>query len=69
MLYGLDGPMTAASLGAFYERRRNIIQPCAFILHAGSIVSANYSTGPVGRLTAGDALGLIRFMQQQAAGK
>jgi len=56
----------AASIGSWWEDRRSIIQPSEFILgRDGSVVSATYSTGPVGRLMPEDALKLIRFQKAQ----
>ncbi len=56
----------AASIGSWWEDRRSIIQPSEFILgRDGSVISATYSTGPVGRLMPEDALKLIRFLEAQ----
>ena len=68
---GLDFPIThgvtrdqAASIGSWWEDRRSIIQPSEFILgRDGSVVSATYSTGPVGRLMPEDALSLINYLE------
>lgn len=69
VLYGMDGPKTAELLGAFYEERRNIIQPINFILGPDrKIVSVTTSTGPVGRLTSEDVTRVVSFYQKQAAG-
>ncbi len=60
----------ADAIGAWWEDRRSIIQPSEFILDgAGKVVSATYSTGPVGRLDAADALKLIRFVESQKENK
>ena len=56
----------AATIGSWWEDRRSIIQPSEFILgDHGNVVSATYSTGPVGRLMPEDALKLIRFVEAQ----
>jgi peroxiredoxin len=69
VLYGLDGPKTAETLGAWYEERRNIIQPSAFILGPDrKILSVTHSSGPVGRLVAKDAERLIAFFDKQSRG-
>jgi len=68
---GLDFPIAhgvtrdqAASIGSWWEDRRSIIQPSEFILdRGGTVKSATYSTGPVGRLMPEDALKLIRFLE------
>jgi peroxiredoxin len=56
----------AAAIGGWWEDRRSIIQPSEFILDRnGSVISATYSTGPVGRLMPEDALKLITFMESR----
>ena len=54
----------AMSIGSWWEDRRAIIQPAEFILTgSGQVVSATYSTGPVGRLMPEDALTLIEYRE------
>lgn len=56
----------ADSIGAWWEDRRSIVQPAEFILDSGGkVLSSTYSTGPVGRLDAEDALKFIRFIESQ----
>ena len=56
----------ADSIGSWWEDRRSIVQPSELILNRdGNVVSATYSTGPVGRLMPDDALKLIKFMESQ----
>lgn len=56
----------AAAIGGWWEDRRSIIQPSEFILdRGGRVVSATYSTGPVGRLMPEDAVKLIRFLESK----
>lgn len=55
----------ADSLGSWWEERRSIIQPSEFILsREGKVISATYSTGPIGRVTPQDALKLIHFTER-----
>ncbi len=69
ILYEMDGPKTAEVLGAYYEERRNIIQPTNFILDPDhKIVNLSYASGPVGRITASDAILHIEFVKKKAAG-
>lgn len=69
VLYGLDGPKTAETLGTWYEERRNIIQPSAFIVGPDrKLLSVTYTSGPVGRLVAKDAQRLIAFLDKQSQG-
>ena len=66
MLYGVDGPKTAETLGCWYEEKRNILQPAAFILDLQrKLLNVTYSSGPIGRLRAQDALGLVGFYAKQ----
>ena len=61
----------ANQLGAWWEDRRQIIQPSDFVLNdSGKVLSATYSTGPIGRLEAVDAVRFIQFqekLKQQAS--
>ncbi len=65
--YGLPLKETAASLGAFYEERRNILQATGFLVKPDkTIVVSQYSSGPIGRLVWQDILGLVQFYKKQA---
>ena len=56
----------AAMIDAWWEDRRSIIQPSEFVLDGdGKVLSATYSTGPVGRMDAGDALKLVKFLEKK----
>ena len=56
----------AMALGAWWEDRRQIIQPADFVLSGdGKVLSATYSTGPIGRLEAIDAVRFIQFQEKQ----
>ena len=63
VLYGLEPEATAAAIGCYtgeHEGRPHL-QPASFILKAdGTIALATYSSGKVGRLTAADALEIVR---------
>lgn len=53
----------ADQLGAWWEERRQIIQPSEFVLGPeNKVLASSYSDGPVGRLLAHDALALIKFV-------
>ena len=65
--YGLEVPRDADKIGAFWEERRKIFHATNFILNPeGKVVSASYSTGPIGRIVAEDALSYIRFQKKRA---
>ena len=55
----------AATLGSWWEDRRGLIQPSDFVLGAdANVLSATYSTGPIGRLEAADAIRFIQFQEK-----
>jgi peroxiredoxin len=65
--YGLPLRETAATLGCFYEERRNILQSSGFVLRPdNNIVVSQYSSGPIGRLVWQDIVGLVQFYKRQA---
>jgi len=64
--YGLEVPRDAEKVGAFWEERRKIVHATDFILDADKkVVDASYSIGPIGRITAADALGHIQFFKRR----
>ena len=57
----------ADALGAFWEERRQIIQPSQFVLGPGDkIVACTYSDGPLGRIDAGDVVKLVAFLESRS---
>jgi peroxiredoxin len=66
VLYGLDPDAASRAIGSYtgrYEGRPHI-QPAAFVLGPeGRIVHAVYSSGKVGRLTAADALTIVKGLR------
>ncbi len=57
----------ADQLGAWWEDRRNIIQPSEFIVDTqGKVRTSSYSSGPIGRVDPGDVIRLVRFYDRQA---
>ena len=56
----------ADTMGSWWEERRGLIQPSNFVLnHSGTVLSATYSSGPIGRLEAADAIRFIQFQEKQ----
>jgi len=54
-------------LGAFWEERRNFMQPTEFIVRKdGRIISSTYSSSPVGRTDPAEALTLLKFLASRA---
>ena len=53
----------ANSIGAWWEARRNHIQPSEFIItQQGRVLSSNYSSSPVGRMDPVETLTLMRLL-------
>jgi len=67
--YGVTRAM-ADQLGAWWEERRSIVQPAEFVVGAdGKVRASTYSSGPIGRVDAGDVVKLVTFYDKQAAKK
>ena len=66
--YGLEVPRDAEKIGAFWEERRKIFHATSFILDSEKkVVDACYSIGPIGRITAADALSHIQYLKKRKA--
>lgn len=64
--YGLKVPEDAERVGAWWDDKRPMVQPSEFILsRSGKVVSATYSTGPIGRLNADDVVRLLQIIDSQ----
>ena len=58
----------ARALDSWWEDRRSIIQPSEFIIDGdGTVLAATYSTGPVGRMGAEDAVRYITMLESRKA--
>jgi peroxiredoxin len=67
VLYDLDPEATSRAIGCYTGKHEGKphIQPAAFILGPdGRIVHAMYSSGKVGRLTANDALTMVKDLRK-----
>lgn len=57
----------ANSIGAWWDTRRDHIQPSEFILRQdGSVIASTYSSSPVGRMDPQATLELITFLNKRA---
>ncbi len=64
--YGLNVQEVSRITGAYYEKDKQILHATGFIIRPDNRVEAAcYSTGPIGRLVAKDALGLVRFYKSK----
>lgn len=56
----------ATKLDSWWEDRRSIIQPSEFILNAeGKVLTSTYSSGPIGRMAAGDVVKMLNFYESR----
>lgn len=56
----------ATKLDSWWEDRRSIIQPSEFILDGdGKVLTSTYSSGPIGRMLATDAVKLITLYESR----
>ena len=56
----------ANTLDSWWEDRRGIIQPSEFIVGPDNkIISATYSSGPIGRVDAADVVKMITFIESR----
>jgi len=61
--YGVTKDL-ADQLGAFWEDRRQIIQPTQFIINAeGKVMTSAYADGPLGRIDAEDVVKMVNFYE------
>ena len=58
----------ADSVGAWWEERRQIIQPSEFLLNSeNKAMISSYSDRPLGRFDAQDVIKLINFYEKQSS--
>jgi peroxiredoxin len=56
----------ADGIGAWWEEKRNFIQPSEFVVGAdGRIVTSSYSSGPLGRIDGADVVKLVKFYESR----
>lgn len=59
--YGLDLQAVAGATGAFYEPDKKFLHATGFLVKPdGKLQVAVYSTGPLGRLSAGEVLQVVK---------
>lgn len=63
--HSADADKISALTGAFVNPEPHYLQATGFVLDpAGGVVVSVYSSGAIGRVTAEDAVGLIRYAQE-----
>ncbi len=56
----------ADSIGAWWEDKRNFIQPSEFVVGGdGRVVTSSYSSGPLGRIDGADVVKLVQFYESR----
>jgi hypothetical protein len=66
--YGLKVPQDADKVGAYWEERRGIFHATNFTIDSnGKVLQACFATGPIGRISAADALSSIRGTKRRKA--
>ncbi|MBK87776.1 MAG: hypothetical protein CMQ44_02870 [Gammaproteobacteria bacterium] len=67
MAYGITREQGDA-MGAWWEARRDHIQPSEFVLsQSGRVMFSTYSNSPVGRMDPEETLTLLKFLNAQRA--
>ena len=58
---------TGDQIGAWWEERRDHIQPSEFIItREGRVMSSNYSSSPVGRMDPEETLTLLGYLTKRS---
>lgn len=64
--YGADPEKVSAVTGAYTNDEPQYLQSTGFVLAPnGSVLTAVYSSGAIGRLTAEDVVGFVRYVKSQ----
>jgi peroxiredoxin len=65
--HGVDADHVSALTGAYVNPQPRHLQTTGFVLDPhGKIITAVYSSGAIGRLTAEDVAGLVRYVKSHA---
>jgi len=54
------------TIGAWWEERRDHIQPSEFILRGTTVIASTYSNSPVGRMDPEETVSLIEHVNKRA---
>ncbi|MBW3630263.1 MAG: peroxiredoxin family protein [Gemmatimonadetes bacterium] len=66
--YNADPDEVAATLGSYVNDDPRYLQSTGFVLAPdGTVVTAVYSSGAIGRLLPEDVVGLVRYIQEHAS--
>lgn len=65
--HSADADQVAAATGAFTNKDPHFLQSTGFVLAPdGTVLTAVYSTGAIGRLLPDDVVGLVRYVKSKA---
>ena len=65
VFYGLDAREMVTTIGAYISEKKLYLHATGFILRPEKTIElATYSNGPIGRITADDAIGLIGYLRK-----
>jgi len=65
--YGVDADEIAAATGAYVNDNPRYMQSTGFVLDPnGTVITAVYSSGAIGRLVAEDVIGFVRYVKSRA---
>ena len=54
------------TIGAWWEERRDHLQPSEFILRGNKLIASTYSNSPVGRMDPAETLTLVKLLDAMA---
>lgn len=67
VLFGLYAGEMVATIGAYISENKTFMHATGFILRPGkSIELSGYSSGPISRITADDALSMIDYLKRNS---
>lgn len=63
--HGLNPEETARTLGGYLDQEKQFLHPAGFVIRpSGTIEVACFSSGPIGRLSAGNVLSMVKYYKQ-----
>ena len=61
---------TGDRIGAWWDERRDFIQPSEFVIRQdGRVIQSSYSSGPLARTDPTDVISMMEFLKDRAAKK
>ncbi len=67
VLYELDAREMVATIGAYISEKKPYLHATGFVLRPDKTIElAGYSSGPISRITADDAISMIRSLRRNS---